>query len=138
MRFAGANSNTSSWIQAGKAAAQGASDLFKVTRENSPDYGMLATENMKNRSKERQVATAAEASVRREGIKAMATVKKTEIELDADKKINDLKVGVKRKAGVVGALGAVAGGALMGVENKRAAKRQTERDAAEDASGMIA
>ena len=132
MRFA-AGSNTGSWIQAGKAAAQGASDLFKVARENSPDYGMLATENMKNRSKERQVANAAEAQVRQAGIKAAATVKKTEIEIDAEEKILDTKLGARRKAGIVGALGAVAGGALLGVQNKQAAKREAARDAQEQA-----
>ena len=84
MRFAGNTSNTNSFIAAGKAAAQGAENLFRVARENSPDYGMLANENMKNRSKERQVATAAEAAVRREGMKAITQVKKAGIKVDAN------------------------------------------------------
>ena len=113
MRFAGNSSNTSSFIAAGKAAAQGAENLFKVARENSPDYGMLATENMKARSKERQVATAAEAAVRREGIKALTQVKKTGIQVDAKEKILDMKLDANRKAGIVGALGAVAGCCLL-------------------------
>ena len=133
MRFAGNSSNTNSFIAAGKAAAQGAENLFKVARENSPDYGMLATENMKARSKERQVATAAEAAVRREGIKALTQVKKTGIQVDAKEKILGMKLDANRKAGIVGALGAVAGGGLMAVENNRAKKLQAERDAAADA-----
>ena len=133
MRFAGNSSNTNSFIAAGKAAAQGAENLFKVARENSPDYGMLATENMKARSKERQVATAAEAAVRREGIKALTQVKKTGIQVDAKEKILGMKLDAKRKAGIVGALGAVAGGGLMAVENNRAKKVQAERDAREEA-----
>ena len=133
MRFAGNTSNTNSFIAAGKAAAQGAENLFRVARENSPDYGMLANENMKNRSKERQVATAAEAAVRREGMKAITQVKKTGIKVDANEKILDTKLDAKRKAGFVGALGAIAGGGLMAVENNRAKKLQAERDAKEEA-----
>lgn len=131
MRFAGNSSNTSSFIAAGKAAAQGAENLFRVAREYSPDYGMLATENMKARSKERQAAIAAEASVRREGIKALTQVKKTGIQVDAKEKILGMKLDANRKAGIVGALGAVAGGGLMAVENNRAKKVQAERDAVE-------
>ena len=133
MRFAGNSSNTNSFIAAGKAAARSVTDLFKVARENSPDYGMLANENMKNRSKERQVANAAEAAVRREGIKALTQVKKTGIQVDAKEKILGMKLDANRKAGIVGALGAVAGGGLMAIENNRAKKVQAERDAAADA-----
>ena len=48
-------------------------------------------------------------------------------------KVLDKKLGAKRMAGVVGAVGVVAGGAFMGVENNRAKKRQAERDAKDDA-----
>ena len=48
-------------------------------------------------------------------------------------KILDTKLDAKRKAGFVGALGAIAGGGLMAVENNRAKKLQAERDAKEEA-----
>ena len=121
------------WIAAGKSASQGLTNLFKVARENSPDYGMLATENMKNRSKERQVANAAEATIRREGLKALTRVKKTGIEIEADEKILDQKISAKRKAGYVGALGSIALGGFTAIDNNKRKAREAEQDAAEQA-----
>ena len=132
MRFAGNTSNVGSWIQAGKAASQGASDFFKVARANSPDYGGLAEIAMKARSSERIAATQAEAQVAQAGLRAKAKMVETKNNVKAGEKINDMKVGAKRMAGVVGALGAVAGGAFMGIENRRADKRQAERDAIDE------
>ena len=130
MRFAGNSSNVSSYIQAGKAGAKGAADFFKVARSSSPDYGGLAVANMKSRSDERKAATEAAATVAKAGIEAKSRVKQTQIKVDAESKILDKKIDAKRKAGMVGMFGAVAGGALMGVENKRAAAREKEREAA--------
>ena len=132
MRFAGNTSNVGSWIQAGRAGSRGGSDFFKVARANSPDYGGLAETAMKARSSERVAATQAEAEVAQAGIRAKAKMVKTKNDVDASKEITDMKVGAKRMAGVVGALGAVAGGAFMGIENKRAEKRQAERDAIDE------
>lgn len=133
MRFAGNTSNVSSWIQAGKAGAKGAADAFKVARANAPDYGGLGEAHMNSRSMERKAATAAAASVAQAGINAIEGLKKTQIKAEADLKITDMKVDAKRKAGMVGMLGAVAGGAFMAVENNAAAARQKKRDAAADA-----
>ena len=133
MRFAGNTSNVGSWIQAGKAGAKGAADAFKVARSNAPDYGGIGETNQKSRSLERQAATAAEAQVANAGLKALETTRKTEINVDAKMKVLDKKLDAKRKAGIVGAVGAVAGGAFLGMENKKAEARQKERDAATDA-----
>ena len=132
MRFAGNTSNVGSWIQAGKAGSRGGSDFFKVARANAPDYGGLAETAMKARSSERIAVTQAEAEVAQAGIRAKAKMVKTKNDVDASNEITDMKVGAKRMAGVVGALGAVAGGAFMGIENKRADKRQAERDAIDE------
>ena len=132
MRFAGNSSNVSSYIQAGKAGAKGAADFFKVARASAPDYGGLAVANMKSRSDERKAATQAEAAVAKAGIEAKSKVKQTQIKVDAESKILDKKIDAKRKAGVVGMFGAVAGGAFMGVENNRAKKLQAERDAKDE------
>ena len=122
------------WIAAGKAGAKSVNDLFAVARDNSPDYGMIAKTGMNARPKERQVATNAKKNVINAGIAAEARVRQAQIKADKSEEISDLKTSMKRKAGIVGALGTVAGGALMGVQNKQAAKREAARDAAETAS----
>ena len=94
---------------------------------------MIAKTGMNARSKERQVATKAKKDVINSAIAAEARVRQAEIKVDKEGEITDLKTSMKRKAGIVGALGAVAGGALMGVQNKQAAKREAARDAAETA-----
>ena len=132
MRFAGNTSNVSSWIQAGKYGAKGAADAFKVARANAPDYGGLGEAHQNARKTERKAVTEAESNVARAGLKAIEDVRKTEITTNAKLEVNQMKADVKRKAGMVGMFGSVAGGAFLGVENKRAAKRQKERDAATD------
>ena len=121
------------WIAAGKAGAKSVNDLFAVARDNSPDYGMIAKTGMNARSKERQVATKAKKDVINAGIAAEARVRQAEIKADKEGEITNLKTSMKRKAGIVGALGAVAGGGLMAFENNRAKKVQAERDAKEEA-----
>ena len=120
------------WIAAGKAGAKSVNDLFAVARDNSPDYGMIAKTGMNARSKERQVATKAKTDVINSAIAAEARVRQAEIKADTEGEISELKAGMKRKAGIVGALGAVAGGGLMAFENNRAKKVQAERDAKEE------
>ena len=122
------------WIAAGKAGAKSVNDLFAVARDNSPDYGMIAKTGMNARSKERQVATNAKKNVINAGIAAEARVRQAQIKADTSEEISDLKSSMKRKAGIVGALGAIAGGGLMAVENNRAKKLQAERDAREEAT----
>ena len=117
------------WIAAGKAGAQSLSNLFQIARENSPDYGKLAEVNMVARSRERQAAIAAEARVRQAGLSALATTKTAKIAAKADNEINQQKAGAARMAGYVGALGAVAGGAALYVDNKREDERIAQRDA---------
>ena len=133
MRFAGNSSNVGSWIQAGRAGSRGGSDFFKVARANAPDYGGLAETNMKARSSERVAVTQAEAEVAKAGLQAKTRVENTKTKIEASEKILDKKIGAKRMAGVVGALGAVAGGAFMGIENKKADKRLAAKDAKEEA-----
>ena len=120
------------WIAAGKAGAKSVNDLFAVARDNSPDYGMIAKTGMNARSKERQVATNAKKNVINAGIAAEARVRQAQIKADKSEEISDLKTSMKRKAGIVGALGAVAGGGLMAFENNRAKKVQAQRDARDE------
>ena len=133
MRFAGNTSNVGSWIQAGKAGAKGVADAFKVARSNAPDYGGLGEAGMKARSAERQAATAAESTVAQAGLAAMSKVQSTKVTEEAKLKVLDKKIDAKRKAGIVGAVGAVIGGGFMAMENNKAKARQAERDARMDA-----
>ena len=121
------------WIAAGKAASRSVSDLYTVYAENSPDLGMLAKVGMNARSKERQAAINAKKGVINAGIAAEARVGQAQIKADTSEELTNLKTSGQRKAGIVGALGAVAGGGLMAFENNRAKKLQAERDAAADA-----
>ena len=132
MRFAGNTSNVGSWIQAGKAGAKGVADAFKVARSNAPDYGGLGEARQNARSKERQVATAAESAVAQAGLKAMSEVQSTKVKTDAQLKVLDTKLKAKRMAGMVGMLGTAVGGAFLGMENNKAAAKQAERDAIEE------
>ena len=132
MRFAGNTSNVGSWIQAGKAGAQGAADFFKVARANAPDYGGLANANLKARSSERIAITKAESQVAQAGINATARVKGAEIEADLVKDKAERKAKATRMTGIIGGLGAIAGGAFMGYQNKQDEKRQAERDALDE------
>ena len=112
------------WIAAGRAGAKSVNDLFAVARDNSPDYGMIAKTGMNARSKERQVATNAKKNVINAGIAAEARVRQAQIKADTSEELTNLKTSGQRKAGIVGALGAVAGGGLMAFENNRAKKVQ--------------
>ena len=134
MRFAGNTSNVGSWIQAGKAGAKGVSDAFQVARAAAPDYGGIAEANMNARSAERKAATEAEAYVAKQGLAAKEKVKNTKTKMEAELKIQDMKIDAKRMAGMVGMFGAVALGGVNAVENNRAAKREKERDAKRDAA----
>ena len=122
------------WIAAGRAGAKSVNDLFAVARDNSEDYGKIAIRGLNARSKERQAATKAKKDVINSAIAAETRLRKTDIEVDASEKITDLKVDAQRKAGFVGALGAVAGGGLTAFENNRAEKLQVERDARDEAN----
>ena len=86
---------------------------------------------MNAKSSERQAAIDAEAKVRSAGLRAMENVKRTDIKVDANKEVNDMKIANFRKAGIIGALGTVAAGGVAAVQNNQAQKRADEREVAE-------
>ena len=119
------------WIAAGKAGAKAVSDNFAVAREYSPDYQKPAEAKLDAASAERIAATKAAAKVHQAGLRAVETVKDTQIKVDSKKEILDMKLDNFRKAGIIGALGTVAAGGMSAIENNRAQKRADEREAAE-------
>ncbi len=98
MRFASIGGQ-GNYAQAGKAVANDAAKTFDAARKNSVDFGGLAQEAMKVRSKEKIAAMKAEASVTKTAIDAKAYGKVKDAKRDI------AKSGVMRKAGGLIALG---------------------------------
>ncbi len=98
MRFASIGGQ-GNYAQAGKAVANDAAKTFDAARKNSVDFGGLAQEAMKVRSKEKIAAMKAEAAVTKTAINAKAYGKVK------DAKRSIAKDGVMRKAGGLIALG---------------------------------
>ena len=99
--------------------------VFDASRQTSVDHTSIAKESIKGRSQERRAAMKAEGAVSRAGLQAFASVKDTKNKIESQQKINDIKRPAKRMAGIVGGLGAIAGGYVTMQGNK---KDKAERD----------
>ena len=98
--------------------------LNQINMENSPDYGKIAQEAIKGRSRERRAAIEAEAKIHKVGMDAMAVNKVYQIDADTEKAVADIKKPAKRFAGIVGAAGEVAGGFVLKKFNDEAKTRE--------------
>jgi len=98
--------------------------LNNINMESSPDYGKIAEEAIKGRSRERRAAIEAEARINKVGLDAMGTKKLYQIKADSDKEVADIKRPAKRFAGIVGAAGTIAGGFVMKKFNDEAKTRE--------------
>lgn len=87
--------------------------LNAVNMEASPDYGQIAEEAIKGRSKERRAAIQAEASIHRTGLKEKAQQNLYTQEAELEKDLVNIKKPAKRMAGIVGAAGTIAGGFVL-------------------------
>ena len=83
--------------------------LNEVNMKTSPDYGKIAGESIKGRSRERQAAIQAEAQVAKVGLDMKSQLKAGKIKLDAEKAARNAKKPAKRMAGIVAAAGALGG-----------------------------
>lgn len=110
----------------GKAWSQEAVAISAANMNASPDYGKIAQEAIKGRSKERVAATEAKSAVHRAGMKGLALAKQYEIKADSDKKIAEIKKPAQRMAGLVSAAGTLASAYVMKQGNDRAKKRHEE------------
>ena len=100
--------------------------LNQINMETSPDYGKIAEESIKGRSRERRAAIEAEAKIHRVGLDAMGTKKVYEIDAETEKAVADIKRPAKRFAGIVGAAGEIAGGFVLKKFNDEAKEREAK------------
>ena len=93
--------------------------IFDAAMSGKPDFTKISKEAIKGRSAERRAVTKAEGEVASAGLKAFTDVNLTRMREDTKKEIADIKRPAKRMAGVVGGLGAIAGGYVMMEGNKK-------------------
>ena len=125
MRF---NSVKGSDYSSGARAVNRNSDAaFDASRKSSFDFTGVSKAAIAARSTERRAAMKAEALVDQTQIKADTLVKGSKIKAKSDLYKVKSKQGSNRMAGVVGALGSVAGGFMMKAD-KAAEKLQREKD----------
>ena len=93
--------SSSNFARAGKAAANEMVSAFAASRRNAPNYGKMVQEAANVRTKEKINAWRAETEVAQAGIRAATKVKKTKIDVEADKAVRKSK----RFAGAVAAGG---------------------------------
>jgi len=123
MRFNSVRS--SDYSQSARAVSKASDQIFDAAISGKPDFTKISKEAIKGRSLERRTATEAEGRVAQAGIKAAADVRRTRMKADTADKVSDIKRPAKRMAGIVGGLGALAGGYVMMEGNK---KDKAERD----------
>jgi hypothetical protein len=92
---------------------------FEAGRSTSVDHTAIAKESIKGRSLERRAAMKAEGKVAQAGLQAFAKTKDTKNKIESQQKIADIKRPAKRMAGIVGGLGAIAGGYVTMEGNKK-------------------
>ena len=119
--------------------------IFDAAMSGKPDFTKISKEAIKGRSLERRAVTKAEADVASAGLEAFTNTNLTRMREDTKKEIADIKRPAKRMAGIVGGLGAIAGGYVMMEGGKKDKAERAElrgmrdamtakRDAADEAS----
>jgi muramidase (phage lysozyme) len=130
MRFNSVKSGN--FTSAAKAVNRSADQMFQASRESAPDFTGISKTAIAARTKERNASTDAQNLRDVTQIKADTLVEGTQLEVDTEKAVNDIKRPAKRMAGVVAGLGALSTGAINIKEAKEAkAERATlklERD----------
>jgi len=110
---------TGDYSQSAKAVTRSADQIFDAAMSYSPDFTKIAKEAIKGRSLERRAVTKAEAEVASAGLKAFTEVNLTKMREDTKKDVANILRPAKRMAGIVGGLGAIAGGYVMMEGNKK-------------------
>ena len=124
------------YASSANAVIRNSDAIFDAAMSGKPDFTKISKEAIKGRSLERRAVTKAEADVASAGLEAFTKTNLTRMREDTKKEIADIKRPAKRMAGIVGGLGAIAGGYVMMEGNKRdKADRETlkaERDKLND------
>ena len=116
---------TGDYSQSAKAVTRASDQIFSTAMSNVPDFTAISKEAIKGRSAERRAVTKAEGDVATAGIRAFTNTKLTKMRADTKKDVANILRPAKRMAGIVGGLGAIAGGYVMMEGNK---KDKAERD----------
>jgi lysozyme len=107
--------------------------IFNASRETSVNHTDIANASIKGRSLERRAAMKAEATVAKAGLEAVTNTKLTKTKIDTAKDVANIKRPAKRMAGIVGGLGAIAGGYVMMEGNKKDKADRAELSGMRDA-----
>ena len=102
--------------------------VFDASRQTSVDHTSIAKESIKGRSQERRAAMKAESAVSRAGLQAVGQVKGYKEKAGAIRDEGKKKAGKARMAGVLGGLGALAGGFVIKKGREEDAKAAAEQD----------
>jgi len=121
MRFNSVKSGN--FTSAARAVNRSADQMFQASRESAPDFTGISKAAIAARTKERNAATTAKNLLDVTEIKADALVEGTQLKVDTEKAVNDIKRPAKRMAGVVAGLGALSTGAI-GIKEAREAKAE--------------
>ena len=109
-----------SYVRAGQAAWDNTIGTIRAARNNSPKYGDIANEGIKQRAETQVAGIRAQSEVAQAGIRAEAAIRKSKIQADRDKSIGESRATV-RKAGKIAAAGMLIGDNIT--EGKRAKER---------------
>ena len=118
--------------QSAKAVTRSMDQVFDASQK-SFDFTAISKAAIKGRSLERRAASEAEGRVALAGINAVAKTKSTKIRMDAKKEAEAIKKPARKMAGVVGALGSLAGAAVLAKGAKADKAAAEKRDAAYEA-----
>ena len=110
---------TGNYSTSAKAVVRASDQIFDAAMSGKPDFTKISKEAIKGRSLERRAVTKAEADVASAGLKAYTDVNLTRMREDTKKEIADIRRPAKRMAGIVGGLGAIAGGYVTMQGNKK-------------------
>jgi len=126
MRFASiGGSNAASYAGAGKSAADSAAKMFAVQRKTGPDYGELSKVAMTTASAEKISSMKASQAVTNAATKAYSGIVQQGNKIAVFNKKNEIALN-RRKAGMLGAIGKIAGaGFLAASDNTKDRKYPT-------------
>ena len=129
MRFNSVKSGD--FTSAAKAVNRSADQMFQASRESAPDFTGISKAAIASRAKERNAATEAKGVKDRAKINADSLIDRSKIKSDLTKSLTKTENSSNRMAGVVGALGSIAGGFVMKSEKAAEKLDRQKQDARE-------
>lgn len=100
-------------VQAGKAAARTAGDIFSINRDTSSKFGKIAETSTNARADKAIAAQQATDDATISAMKNQAGMEKFRTELKSKYDLNKIERKGKRMAGLIGGLGSLASGAII-------------------------